>query len=251
MEKTEMPMIYAKMASILAEIDPVAKDRKNEFQGFKYRGIEEIFAAASVAMAKHGVFVVPEVATVSSEERKNAKGGYAITRIATIKYTFFAADGSSVSAIVCGEGTDSSDKAMAKAFTAAIKTALTSTFVLRYQDMVDGDAESVETTPKEVPAHKPKKDTPPPAAQPKTTPSASSAGVEMVRFGKYKGMPVDELSDENLQWYRDAIKKSVDDPTRSNFLASNKSHLEVIDRIIYGRSSVPPGWSPTDEDIPF
>jgi len=224
---SEPKLIYSAMAAIMRDIEPVGKDRDNTFQKFKFRGIEDIYAAASKAMAKHKVFAVPEVISSIPEERATKNDGRSIARILLIRYTFYAEDGSSVSCVVQGEGADTSDKASNKAMAAAHKYALTQTFVIPYSDMDDGDKDDV--------AHAAEKKALPKTADNRPTAptlNKSEHGGPVVRFGKYKDTPLVDLSLKNLEWYRDAIKKSVDDPEKAAYRDKNQQHLDEIEEAI-------------------
>lgn len=144
----EKQMIFEKMASILADVGPVEKLQTNDFQKYKFRGIDQVYEAINTAMAKHCVFCVPEIINCVSEERTSGQNKISITRLLTIKYTFYAADGSSVCATVQGEASDTSDKASNKAMAAAHKYALTQCFVVPYKGMDEGDKDHIEHTSK-------------------------------------------------------------------------------------------------------
>ena len=115
--------IYETISAVMAEIGSIGKESRNSQQGFMYRGIDAVMNAINPALIKHKLFVVPEVLSQRREERQTAKGGNLIYSVCTIKYTFYAEDGSSVSATVIGEGMDSGDKATNKAMRVAFKYA--------------------------------------------------------------------------------------------------------------------------------
>jgi len=53
-------------------------------------------------------------------------------------------------------------------------------------------------------------------------------GSEVIApFGKQKGKPLSELNDENLQWLAEAVKKSVEDPTKEKWKAKNQALVEA------------------------
>lgn len=124
--------------------EAVAKDSKNPQQGYKYRGIDAVMNAINPALRKAKIFAAPEVIESSREERTTSKGGLLIYSIAKVKYTFYAADGSNVSAIVVGEGMDSGDKSFNKAMSAAFKYALFQVFCIPTEEMMDSEADSPE-----------------------------------------------------------------------------------------------------------
>lgn len=136
--------IYESIAAIMQEIPAIGKDKKNQQQGFKYRGIDDVMNALQPILSKYRVFVVPEVLAQSREERKNSKGGTLMYSIMQIKYSFFAEDGTSVSAVVVGEGMDSGDKASNKAMSVALKYAFFQVFCIPTEEMNDPDADFPE-----------------------------------------------------------------------------------------------------------
>lgn len=135
--------IYETITAVMAEIGSVGKESRNSQQGFMYRGIDAVMNALNPALVKHKLFVVPEILDQRREERQTAKGGNLIYSICTIKYTFYAEDGSSISATVIGEGMDSGDKATNKAMSIAFKYACFQVFCIPTEEMKDPDAETM------------------------------------------------------------------------------------------------------------
>lgn len=139
-----MSEIYKAMSAIMADMDAIGKDQRNQQQGFNYRGIDQVYNVLHPLLAKHKVFTTPEVLEKQRDERVNAKGTVLAFVTLRIRYTFWCHDGSSVSCVVEGEGMDSGDKASNKAMAVAHKYALLQTFCIPTEDMVDPDAESHE-----------------------------------------------------------------------------------------------------------
>ena len=140
--------IYESICAIMGEIDAIGKNRKNQQQGFMYRGVEDVMNTINPALTKHKVFIVPEVIEQTRDERTTNKGGLLIYSICKVKFTFYAEDGSSVSAVVIGEGMDSGDKATNKAMSIAFKYACFQVFCIPTEEMKDPDAECHEVAPK-------------------------------------------------------------------------------------------------------
>jgi len=116
--------IYGAMVALMKEIGHIEKGRESTYGGrYKYRGIDDIMAALQPAMIKCGVFVVPEVLTHTMSEYK-AKS-LMFRAVVSVRYTFYAEDGSHVSSTVMGEGADVADKAYNKAMAGAMKYAIT------------------------------------------------------------------------------------------------------------------------------
>ena len=134
--------IYKSIAGIISEIPAIGKNRENLQQKFKYRGIDDVMNAIQPLLAKYKVFITPEVLEQSREERQTLKGGTLIYSICKIRYTFYADDGSFVTATTIGEGMDSGDKATNKAMAIAMKYALFQVFCIPTDEMKDPDSET-------------------------------------------------------------------------------------------------------------
>lgn len=152
-----MGNIYQAITDIMSEGYAITKDKRNAQQGFRYRGIDDVLNTFQPLLAKHHVFVVPEVLDQQRQERTTGKGGSLLYSLLRMRYTFYAEDGSSVSAVVVGEGMDSGDKASNKAMSVAMKYAMFQVFCIPTEEMQDPDAETPEPSkPKaEQPAPKP------------------------------------------------------------------------------------------------
>ena len=141
--------IHEAIAEIMKDIPAISKDKKNtQGQGYNYRGIDDVMNALQPLLAKHKLFVVPEVLEQQREERQNSKGNNLIYSIVRVKYTFYAVDGSNVSAVVIGEAFDSGDKATNKAMSAAFKYAMFQTFCIPTEEMIDSETETHEVKAK-------------------------------------------------------------------------------------------------------
>lgn len=136
--------IYGAMVATMKDIGAIAKSDTNNFDKYKYRGIDAVYNALQPAMVKNGIFVVPELLSIEQSDRTSRNGGDMIHTKVEVKYTFFADDGSSVTAIVPGEAMDRSDKSVNKAMTAAYKYACFQTFSIPTEDFRDADSESPE-----------------------------------------------------------------------------------------------------------
>lgn len=135
-------LIYEAISNVMAEVGAITKNKRTE-QGNKYfyRGVDDAMNALNPVMAKHKIFVVPEVLDVKREERTSKYDAVLIYSICTIKYTFYTADGSNVSTTVVGEAFDSGDKSINKAMSVAFKYACFQTFCIPTEEMKDPDAD--------------------------------------------------------------------------------------------------------------
>lgn len=146
MEKKEKELIYSKIPKIMAAIGAVGKNRKNSQQGYTFRGIDDMYNALNKHLAKEGVFASSEILEKSREERETRNGGVLIYSMLTMKFRFFAEDGSSIESITIGEAMDTGDKSMNKAMSVAYKYAMMQLFCIPTND--DKDPENNTHKPK-------------------------------------------------------------------------------------------------------
>ena len=141
--------IYLAMANMMKEVEAIGKDKTNQQQNFKYRGIDQVYNALNPLFAKYDIFTLPKVLNSEREERTNKNGTTLFYSRVTMEYSFCHSDGSYVSCSVIGEGMDSGDKATNKAMAIAHKYALLQTFCIPTEDMPDPDAECHDVKPKQ------------------------------------------------------------------------------------------------------
>ena len=141
--------IYEAINAVMSDVGAIGKNTRNTTQGFMFRGIDAVMNALQPALIKNHVFVVPEVLEQKREERRTKEDKLLIYSVCQIKYTFYAEDGSSVSAVVIGEGMDTGDKATNKAMSIAFKYACFQVFCIPTEEMKDPDIECHEVQPKE------------------------------------------------------------------------------------------------------
>lgn len=143
-ENLKMPLIYGKMIEVMAKVPAIGKDKRNTQQGFNFRGIDQVMNALQNILPEVGVFYLPEVLESTREIRDTKSGGKNTFTTLKVKYTFYAADGSHVSATVQSEGMDSADKSSNKAMSGACKYALFQAFNIATEEMIDPDADVPE-----------------------------------------------------------------------------------------------------------
>ena len=134
--------IYKLIPLVMAEIGAIGKDRKNLQQNYQFRGIDDIYNAVNSALAKHSVFCVPKVISNHREERQTKSGGTLIYTVLNVEYTFYAPDGSFVTATMIGEAMDSGDKSCNKAMSAAQKYAFLQIFCIPTEEPKDTENET-------------------------------------------------------------------------------------------------------------
>ena len=144
-----MNEIYQALQLVMDEIGAIGKNKRNQMQGFNFRGIDDVMNTLHPLLAKAGIVIVPQVKEIQREERINAKGTTLIYTLAKVDYQFISTkDGSSVFATVFGEGMDSGDKSLNKAMSIAMKYACFQVFCIPTEEMVDPDQESHQVAPK-------------------------------------------------------------------------------------------------------
>lgn len=139
--------IYQNIINTMNEVNSIGKDNYNKIQNFKFRGIDDVMNTMHPILSKNNIFVAPEVENFEREERTSKNGGLIIYTIATIKFTFYAEDGSNIVVKVVGEAMDSGDKGMNKAMSIAYKYALFQVFCIPTED--DPDKDSYTLAPKQ------------------------------------------------------------------------------------------------------
>lgn len=137
----DTPQIYQLIGKAIGMIGAIGKDKKNQQQGFMYRGIDQVYNALNPVLSDLGLFFCPEVVDMKREERVNKNGTMLAFTILTVKYTVYAPDGSFVTMTVLGEGMDSGDKGCNKAMSIAYKYALFQLLCIPTEEMKDPDAE--------------------------------------------------------------------------------------------------------------
>lgn len=140
--------IYQQIPKIMTEIKAIAKSQDNKQQGFKFRGIDDIYNELHALLAKHKVFTSPEVLEYTREERQTKSGGVMTYTISKIRYTFFAEDGSSFQSTVIGEGSDTGDKSSNKSMAVGHKYTLLQVFCIPTKDDKDPDSGSHDLAPR-------------------------------------------------------------------------------------------------------
>lgn len=138
------PLIFKSIIKVMSEINAVGKDRKNQTQGFQYRGIDDIMNELHGTLAKCGVFVVPNVLEESRTTGKTSRGGDMFYTRLKICFTFYAEDGSNIQSVVIGEAMDTADKASNKALSVGLKYALLQVFCIPTEEEKDPDAQTPE-----------------------------------------------------------------------------------------------------------
>ena len=169
---SEIPQVYGCIAAVSAEMAStgISKGRSNQQQGYRFRGIDDVFNALAPMLVKHGLVILPRILSREVVERQTQKGGTLFYVTVEAEFDFVAAaDASRHIVRTFGEAMDSADKATNKAMSAAYKYAALQAFCIPTEGDNDADATTHEPAPqtRRSPAQEPA-----PAAE-----SHSGAGV--------------------------------------------------------------------------
>lgn len=140
--------IQSNIIKIMGLIGSISKSNTNKTQGYKFRGIDDLYNALNKHLAEVGVFITSDVLNVQREEKTSKNGGLLIYSIITMKFKFIAEDGSFVESTTIGEAMDSGDKSMNKAMSTAYKYALMQIFCIPTEEPKDSEVDTYEVKPK-------------------------------------------------------------------------------------------------------
>ena len=135
--------VYQLIAAVSADIarQGISKDRNNAQQGYKFRGIDDVYNALSPIMSAHGLVILPRIVARTVSERTNQKGSVLFYVTVEAEFDFVSShDGSKHTVRTYGEAMDSGDKATNKAMSAAYKYAAFQTFCIPTEGDNDADA---------------------------------------------------------------------------------------------------------------
>lgn len=123
----------------------VSKEQKNSFDGYNFRGIDDIYNALAPKLAEHGLCILPRVLSRSVTEHPSNNGKIMFYVVVEVEFDFVCAeDGSKHTVKTFGEAMDRSDKATNKAMSAAYKYACFQAFSIPTQGDNDADASTPE-----------------------------------------------------------------------------------------------------------
>lgn len=125
----------------------IAKNRKNESQGFKFRGIDDVMNRMAQHLVEANLVIVPRVVSRDVQERVNSRGNPLFYVTVQVDFQIFSTiDGSHLVCSVPGEAMDSGDKATNKALSIAYKYMAFQLFAIPIDE--DPDATTHQLAPK-------------------------------------------------------------------------------------------------------
>jgi hypothetical protein len=139
--------VYLAIATVAANLakEGISKARTNQSQGYKFRGIDDVYNSLAPFLAEAKLCILPNVLSREVVERVNAKSTALFYVTVRVQFDFVSAeDGSKHSVVTYGEAMDSGDKATNKAMSAAYKYAAMQAFCIPTEGDNDADATTHE-----------------------------------------------------------------------------------------------------------
>lgn len=140
-----LPRVYSAITSIMLELshDGISKGQTNEHDGYRYRGVDDVYNRLSPLLAQHKLCILPRVLERGMVDRRDRHGNLLIGVNLKVAFDLVSAeDGSRHVIEVYGEALDSGDKATSKAMSAAFKYAVLQAFCVPVGGRDDADAKS-------------------------------------------------------------------------------------------------------------
>lgn len=138
--------VYAAINEVTAIMasEGIAKSRRNQQQGYQFRGIDDVFSALSRHLANAKLCILPRVLHRDVVERATKSGGVSTYVVLDVEFDLVSSvDGSKHTIRTMGEAMDTADKATNKAMSAAMKYAC----LLAFQIPTEGDNDTENSHP--------------------------------------------------------------------------------------------------------
>lgn len=147
----EQKKVYAAISAVAKEMATtgISKDRRNQQQGFNFRGIDQVYNALAPALVTHGLVILPRLTERTCTERINKNGTALFYVVVKAEFDFVSTEDGSIHTVTTyGEAMDSGDKATNKAMSIAYKYAAFQAFCIPTEETaIDADAEVHQVTP--------------------------------------------------------------------------------------------------------
>lgn len=150
---TEMK-VYQAINAVQADLakEGISKERRNQQQGYNFRGIDDVYNALSPLLSRHRLVILPRVLSRECTERATQKGGILFYTTVEVEFDFISSeDGSKHTVKTFGEAMDSADKSTNKAMSAAYKYAAMQAFAIPTEGDNDADADTPDVAPQAKP----------------------------------------------------------------------------------------------------
>jgi hypothetical protein len=146
--------VYSAICRVIFDLshEGIAKNNRNQQQGYNFRGIDDVYNVLSPLLARHELCVLPRVISREVTEKTNAKGTTLFYTVVHVEFDFVSAvDGSKHTVATVGEAMDSGDKSSNKAMSAAYKYAAFQAFAIPTEGDNDADATTHEVATRSAP----------------------------------------------------------------------------------------------------
>jgi hypothetical protein len=211
-----VPHVYTAITAVMAHLakSGISKDRRNDSQGYAFRGIDDVYNALAPTLADNGLCILPQVKSRQVTEKVNSRGNTLFYVCVEVDFAFVSnKDGSTHIVSVSGEAMDSGDKATNKAMSAAYKYACIQAFCIPTEGDNDADSSTHTLAPKVVSQAKPA-----PKAQALVgetdiqtiTNLAEQSGVDLSVIAQAYGIEsIDQLPLSNVSAVVDKLQKKL------------------------------------------
>lgn len=202
--------VYAAINEVKKELEAgggITKDRVAQAGGtYNFRGIDDMYNVLCGLTAKHGLCLFPRVTkrdvTFHERMKEGKVVGFQTHALVDMEIDIVSqVDGSSHTIATCGEGLDTSDKALNKAMSGGMKYACIMAFLIpTHGEMVDSEVDDIPVQP-----------TPKANGKPAATPKAAAVAKAIERVEpKQPNPPLDtsEAATEEVVGLTDAVSKA-------------------------------------------
>ncbi len=149
-EQTSSPQVLRGIQQVIAAFaeNGIGKNRKNESQGFKFRGIDDVMNRMAQHLVEANLVIAPNIRSREVNERVNSRGNPLFYVTVQVDFTVYSSvDGSSIVCSVPGEAMDSGDKATNKALSIAYKYMAFQLFAIPVDEDPDAHTHVVGKSP--------------------------------------------------------------------------------------------------------
>ncbi len=209
---TDEITIHDRLLQVASALDEcISKGGRNAAQGYNFRGIDQVMDALHKPLVDAGIVFLPSYALIGVEDRPTQSGG--VMQYARVEGCFTFTDGTDhVLVTTIGQGNDTSDKAVNKAMSAALKYALLQTFMVPIGDD-DGDSVSIEMGSSPEPAHR--ESAPAPRRETKAPRSGGGPAGKKANFADADPEEANHIHKASSANPDNAFLKSISDSLRS------------------------------------
>lgn len=118
------PTIVEIISAVMAEVQAVGKDDRNNEQGYSFRGVDAVVNAVGPVFRRFGVVPVPILEQAGYRDVQTSRGKPSRECTVQVRYRFYGPAGDFLDAVVPGESMDFGDKGTPKAMSVAYRIVL-------------------------------------------------------------------------------------------------------------------------------